>query len=45
MSALAERIHAAKAEGRAALIAYLPVGYPDVDASIAVTCEPNTWVT
>ena len=25
----------AKAEGRAALIAYLPVGYPDVDASIA----------
>ena len=34
MSALAERIAAAKAEGRAALIAYLPVGYPDVDASI-----------
>ena len=35
MSALHGRISAAKAEGRAALIAYLPVGYPDVDASIA----------
>ena len=35
MSKLAERIGTAKAEGRAALIAYLPVGYPDVDASIA----------
>ena len=35
MSKLAERIEKAKAEGRAALIAYLPVGYPDVDASIA----------
>ncbi len=35
MSALADRIAAAKAEGRAALIGYLPVGYPDVDASIA----------
>ncbi|TYP84917.1 tryptophan synthase subunit alpha [Blastococcus xanthinilyticus] len=35
MSGLAERISAAKEEGRAALIAYLPVGYPDVDASIA----------
>jgi tryptophan synthase alpha chain len=35
MSALAQRIAAAKAEDRAALIAYLPVGYPDVDASIA----------
>ena len=34
-SALADVIAAAKAEGRAALIAYLPVGYPDVDASIA----------
>ncbi|RBY88988.1 tryptophan synthase subunit alpha [Blastococcus sp. TBT05-19] len=33
-SKLAERIDAAKAEGRAALIAYLPVGYPDVDTSI-----------
>ena len=35
MSKLAKRIAAAKAEGRAALIAYLPVGYPDVDTSIA----------
>jgi tryptophan synthase alpha chain len=34
VSALADRIATAKAEGRAALIAYLPVGYPDVDASI-----------
>ena len=35
MSSLADRIAAAKGEGRAALIAYLPVGYPDVDGSIA----------
>ncbi|MGY1746169.1 tryptophan synthase subunit alpha [Blastococcus sp. SYSU D00695] len=35
MSALQQRIAAARAEGRAALIAYLPVGHPDVDASIA----------
>jgi tryptophan synthase alpha chain len=35
VSLLHERIGKAKAEGRAALIAYLPVGYPDVDASIA----------
>jgi tryptophan synthase alpha chain len=35
ISQLADRIGKAKAEGRAALIAYLPVGYPDVDASIA----------
>jgi tryptophan synthase alpha chain len=35
MSQLSERIGAARAEGRAALIGYLPVGYPDVDASIA----------
>ena len=35
MSQLAERIGKARAEGRAALIAYLPVGYPDVDGSIA----------
>ncbi len=34
MSLLADRIRAARAEGRAALIAYLPVGYPDVDTSI-----------
>ncbi|SDG58535.1 tryptophan synthase subunit alpha [Klenkia brasiliensis] len=33
-SALADRIGAARAEGRSALIAYLPVGYPDVPASI-----------
>jgi tryptophan synthase alpha chain len=32
---LAERIGKARAEGRAALIAYLPVGYPDVQGSIA----------
>ncbi len=31
---LAERIGAARAEGRSALIAYLPVGYPDVPTSI-----------
>jgi tryptophan synthase alpha chain len=35
MSALHERIAAARAEGRSALVAYLPVGYPDVDTSIA----------
>jgi tryptophan synthase alpha chain len=35
VSALADRIAAAKAESRAALIAYLPVGYPDVEGSIA----------
>ena len=34
-SQLARRIDAAKAEDRAALIAYVPVGYPDVDGSIA----------
>ncbi|WNV77402.1 tryptophan synthase subunit alpha [Geodermatophilus sp. DSM 44513] len=34
MSGLADRIGAARAEGRAALIAYLPVGYPDVPGSI-----------
>jgi len=33
-SALATRITAARAEGHAALIAYLPVGYPDVPRSI-----------
>ena len=33
-SRLADRIAAARAEGRAALIAYLPVGYPDVPGSI-----------
>ncbi|WP_116452819.1 tryptophan synthase subunit alpha [Blastococcus litoris] len=35
MSALADRIAAAKSHDRAALVAYLPVGYPDVDTSIA----------
>jgi tryptophan synthase alpha chain len=35
VSRLAERIGKAKAEGRAALIAYVPVGYPTVDDSIA----------
>jgi tryptophan synthase alpha chain len=34
VSKLADRIEQAKAEGRAALIAYVPVGYPDVEASI-----------
>ena len=35
MSALQRADRRRRAEGRAALIAYLPVGYPDVDASIA----------
>ena len=34
-STVQSRIEAARAEGRAALVAYLPVGYPDVDTSIA----------
>ena len=34
MSALTDALGKAKAEGRAALIGYLPVGYPDVDVSI-----------
>jgi tryptophan synthase alpha chain len=34
VSALQRTIEAAKAEGRSALIAYLPVGYPDVPGSI-----------
>lgn len=34
MSELAERIHGARAQGRSALISYLPVGYPTVEASI-----------
>jgi tryptophan synthase alpha chain len=33
-SRLEQVIGAARQEGRAALVAYLPVGYPDVDASI-----------
>jgi tryptophan synthase alpha chain len=35
VSLLGDRLGAARAEGRAALVAYLPVGYPDVDGSIA----------
>jgi tryptophan synthase alpha chain len=34
VSKLADRIGTARAEGRAALVAYVPVGYPDVDGSI-----------
>lgn len=34
MSALTDRLDACRAEGRAALIGYLPVGFPDVDTSI-----------
>ena len=34
MSALADAFAAAKAEGRAALVGYLPAGYPTVDAAI-----------
>ncbi|WP_062213629.1 tryptophan synthase subunit alpha [Demequina oxidasica] len=34
MSALTDRLDACRAEGRAALVGYLPVGYPDVDTSI-----------
>ncbi|HEY0538667.1 MAG TPA: tryptophan synthase subunit alpha, partial [Actinoallomurus sp.] len=34
-SRLADCIGAAKAHDRAALIAYIPVGYPNVEASIA----------
>jgi tryptophan synthase alpha chain len=30
-----EALRAARAEGRAALVGYLPVGFPDVDASVA----------
>ncbi len=35
MSRLAERLAAAKSQGRSALISYLPVGYPSVEDSIA----------
>jgi tryptophan synthase alpha chain len=35
VSQLQDAITGARAEGRAALVAYLPVGYPDVDTSIA----------
>jgi len=35
MTALSERLAEVRAEGRAALIGYLPVGYPSVEGSIA----------
>ena len=35
MTALGDVLAKARADGRAALIGYLPVGYPDVDTSIA----------
>jgi tryptophan synthase alpha chain len=35
MTALSDALAKAKADGRAALIGYLPVGYPSVDVSIA----------
>ena len=35
MTALSEVLAKARADGRAALIGYLPVGYPDVETSIA----------
>lgn len=34
MTALTDKLAKARADGRAALIAYLPVGFPDVDTSI-----------
>jgi tryptophan synthase alpha chain len=34
MTALSDALAKAKADGRAALVGYLPVGFPDVDASI-----------
>ena len=34
MSALGDALATARAENRAALVGYLPVGYPDVDASV-----------
>ena len=38
MSALSDALGKAKAEGRAALIGYLPVGYPTVDLSVEAMC-------
>ncbi|MDQ3463536.1 MAG: tryptophan synthase subunit alpha, partial [Actinomycetota bacterium] len=35
MSILAARLAAARAEDRSALVSYLPVGYPNVEASVA----------
>ena len=34
MSAVANLLHDLKSQGRAALIGYLPVGFPSVDESI-----------
>lgn len=45
MSAVGERLDAARAEGRAALIGYLPVGFPDVAASCrAITAMVESGV-
>jgi tryptophan synthase alpha chain len=38
MTALGDTLAKAKADGRAALIGYLPVGFPDVDVSIEAMC-------
>jgi len=38
MSALATRLKISGTEGRSALISYLPVGYPSVEASIEAMC-------
>ena len=35
MTALGDKLAKAKADGRAALIGYLPVGFPSVDVSIS----------
>ncbi len=35
MSGVSERLAATRADGRAALVGYLPVGFPDVDTSVA----------
>ena len=35
MSAVSDALARARAEGRAALVGYLPVGYPDVETSVA----------
>lgn len=35
MSRTADRLSALRAEGRAGLVGYLPLGYPDVDGSVA----------
>jgi tryptophan synthase alpha chain len=38
MTALSDKMAKARADGRAALIGYLPVGFPDVDTSIEAMC-------